>query len=102
MSKPDKHEMILDFNSTTGSYIIRVPRKDGAVVQDLMRNHGLNFSLPASTAKEAVLFTTEPYAAATFWESATDAAKQQLGSIYNEIQASWQAESGQHITCPPE
>ena len=93
--------MILDYNAATQSFIIRVPRK-GADIQDLMRNHGLDFSMPASTDNEAVLFTREPYCAATFWEYATDAAKQQLGGIYAEIEASWRATSNGHFRCPPD
>ena len=93
--------MILDYNAVTQSFIIRVPRK-GADIQDLMRNHGLDFSMPASTDNEAVLFTREPYCAATFWEYATDAAKQQLGGIYAEIEASWRATSNGHFRCPPD
>ena len=93
--------MILDYNAVTQSFIIRVPRK-GADIQDLMRNHGLDFSMPASTDDEAVLFTREPYCAATFWEYATDAAKQQLGGIYAEIEASWRATSNGHFRCPPD
>lgn len=94
--------MILDYNLNTQAFIIRVPRKSGADIQDLMRNHGLDFSMPASTTKEAVLFTKEPYAAATWWEYATPAAKAELGEIYNEIQASWCKESQAHIKCPPD
>ena len=93
--------MILDYNVVTQSFIIRVPRK-GADIQDLMRNHGLDFSMPASTDNEAVLFTREPYCAATFWEYATAAAKQQLGGIYAEIEASWRATSNGHFRCPPD
>ena len=93
--------MILDYNAVTQSFIIRVPRK-GADIQDLMRNHGLDFSMPASTDDEAVLFTREPYCAATFWEYATDAAKQQLGGIYAEILASWKIEGSGHYRCPPD
>ena len=93
--------MILDYNAVTQSFIIRVPRK-GADIQDLMRNHGLDFSMPASTDDEAVLFTREPYCAATFWEYATAAAKQQLGGIYAEIEASWRATSNGHFRCPPD
>ena len=93
--------MILDYNAVTQSFIIRVPRK-GADIQDLMRNHGLDFSMPASTDNEAVLFTREPYCAATFWEYATAAAKQQLGGIYAEIEASWRATSNGHFRCPPD
>ncbi len=94
--------MQLDYVRSTKAFVVRVPRKGGANIQDLMSNHGLDFSLPASNSETAVLFTKEPYAAATFWEYATDAAKAELGAIYNEIQASWKPTSEAHIKCPPD
>jgi len=94
--------LILDYNPSTQAFTIKVPRKDGTLVNSLMREHGLDLSLPASTASEAVLFTREPYAAATFWEQATPAARSQLGGIYDEIQASWKAEGSANIACPPD
>jgi SWI/SNF-related matrix-associated actin-dependent regulator 1 of chromatin subfamily A len=94
--------MKLDYNPATNDFILRVPRKGGADIQDLIRNHGFDFSLPASTDNEAVLFTKEPYCAATFWEYTTERAKQQLGVIYAEIEASWKKESSGHFRCPPD
>lgn len=94
--------MILDFNARTESFILKVPRKDSAGIQDLMRNHGLDFSIPASTSETAVLFTKEPFAAVTFWEFATPEAKRQLGGIYAEIEASWKAEGRGNYRCPPD
>ena len=94
--------MKLDYNAATNDFILRVPRKGGADIQDLIRNHGFDFSLPASTDNEAVLFTKEPYCAATFWEYTTERAKQQLGVIYAEIAASWKQESSGHFRCPPD
>lgn len=92
--------MILDYAGKTGAYILRVPRSDAKLVQSLMREHGLDFSTTASTSREAVLFTREPYAAASFGEYATPAARQQLGGILAEIAASWKSQSGAHIRCP--
>jgi SWI/SNF-related matrix-associated actin-dependent regulator 1 of chromatin subfamily A len=95
--------MILDFVPSKGTYIVRVPRDDGARVQSLMRDHGLDFSTTASTPSEAVLFTREPYAAAAFGDMATDAARHQLGDLLREIEASRApAGSGAHIKCPPD
>lgn len=65
-----------------------------------MREHGLDLSLPASTPGAAVLFTREPYAAASFGKYATPAARAQLHGILQEIEASWQPDSGAHIKCP--
>jgi SWI/SNF-related matrix-associated actin-dependent regulator 1 of chromatin subfamily A len=94
--------MQLDYIAATQAFVVRVPRKGSADINDLMRNHGLDFSLPASTSQTAVLFTKEPFCAASFWEYATSEAKQQLGGIYDEIQSSWRATSGAHIKCPPD
>jgi SWI/SNF-related matrix-associated actin-dependent regulator 1 of chromatin subfamily A len=94
--------MQLDFVPSTQAFVVRVPRKGGADINSLMRDHGLDFSMPASTSDTAVLFTKEPYAAATFWEYATPAAKQELGGIYDEINASWKVESSAHIATPPD
>ena len=94
--------MQLDYVPATSAFVVRVPRKKGADINSLMVEHGLDFSQPASTSETAVLFTREPYCAATFWEYATPAAKQQLGGIYNEIQASWKPTSEAHIACPPD
>ncbi len=46
--------MQLDFNPSKGTFLIRVPRSEGALVQTLMREHGLDLSMPASTAAEAL------------------------------------------------
>ena len=94
--------MELDYVPATEAFVVRVPRSQGMDIQSLMREHGMDFSIKDSTAKTAVLFTREPYCAATFWEYATDRAKQQLGGIYAEIQASWKAVSEAHIACPPD
>ena len=94
--------MQLDYNPAMQTFVVRVPRKGKADIQDLIRNHGLDFSLPASTNEEAVLFTREPYCAATFWQYATDAAKQELGGIYAEIEASWKPVGSGHFRCPPD
>lgn len=97
-----QNEVILDFVAKTGAYIIRVPRSKGADIQTLMMEHGLDLSVPASTADTAVLFTHEPYAAASFAEYATPAARENMAHILAEIEASRKIESGAHIKCPPD
>ena len=94
--------MQLDYVSSTEAFVVRVPRSSGSDIQSLMREHGLDFSIKDSTAETAVLFTREPYAAATFWEYATERAKLELGGIYAEIQASWAPTSEAHISTPPD
>lgn len=91
--------MKLDFVPATGNYMLLVPR--GAEdPQVLMREHGLDFSLSASTDKTSVLFTPEPYAAAHFAPYATPRARQQMGVMLDEIEASWRDTSGAHIKVP--
>lgn len=92
--------MILDYNPATAAYILRVPRSNGELVQSLMREHGMDFSTSASTAGDAVLFTKEPYCAASFGQYATPYARAQLHGIITEIESSWQADSQAHIRCP--
>lgn len=91
--------MILDFNPQNGAYFLRVPRGD-ADPAALMREYGLDWSHPASNHREAVLFTYEPYCAASFFQHATAAARQQLGYIVEQIEASWAPASGRHVDVP--
>ena len=92
--------MILEYVKHTKAFVIRVPRSSGRDIQTLMMQHGLDMSMPASTPETAVLFTHEPYAAAAFWSYATPGAKEQLGPIYTEILASWQATSKINVKVP--
>lgn len=92
--------MQLDYFNTTGAFTLKVPRKDGSLVQNLMREHGLDFSLPASTPHEAVLFTKEPYAAASFAHCATEDALSQLQPILTQIGSSRKNESNARYSCP--
>lgn len=93
--------MILDFNPKANVYVLKVDRKDPENnIQDLMQSHGLDFSLPDSTGAEAVLFTREPYCAATFHKSATPRALQELKPILVEIESSWQLDSKANIKTP--
>lgn len=92
--------MELDYVAGTKAFVLKVARDQSDLVQSLMQDHGLDFSLTASTSRTAVLFTREPYAAASFLEYATPQATQQLGGIADEIKLSWAKESGAHIKCP--
>lgn len=93
--------MQLDFNASNGAYILRVPREQRDLVASLVREHGLDFSTTASTPETAVLFTREPYAAASFAEVATPRARATMEGMLNEIAASWAPTSGSHFWCPP-
>lgn len=94
--------MQLDFNKANGAYILRVPRDHRDLIRSLVREHGLDFSLSASTASEAVLFTREPYAAASFADVATPAARESMKGILNEIARSWQSSTSTKFWCPPD
>lgn len=93
--------MKLDFNPSTSKFILRVERNHPEFnPQVLMQEHGLMFSTTASTRNEAVLFTSEPFAAVTFADWATPAALAELAPICAAIEKSWAPESGAHIKCP--
>lgn len=92
--------MILDYIDATKAFTLRVPRSEGIDVQALIREHGLDLSLPATTAQTAVLFTREPYCAAAFHEYATPHAHSRLDSILAEIKASWASDSKANVACP--
>lgn len=93
--------MILDFVAKTGAYTLRVPRAQSEKVQSLIKVHGFDFSVPASTPDTAVLFTKEPFAAAGFAERyGTDGAKAQLAEINGRVADSWRDSSDARIRCP--
>ena len=91
--------MILDFNPTRQTYILRVPRASADV---LRRDHGLDFSLPESRHDTAVLYTKDPFCAASFASYASPAAAAQLDWIGREVAASSAPSSDRHIALPPD
>lgn len=94
--------MKLDFQRSKGTFTLHVPRSEGELIQTLMREHGLDMSLPASTAREAVLFTREPCAAVAFFDVATMDARAELEGLNAEIESSRASHSGIHVKCPPD
>jgi len=92
--------MILDYNAHTKAFILRVPRANASLVQELINEHGFDFSMPASTPAEAVLYTYEPYAAVAFAEHATYAATGQLHGMVEQIEQSWATDCNINIACP--
>lgn len=92
--------MLLQYAETKGQFVLRVPRHNGSEIQTLMKDHGLDFSVTASTPREGVLFTPEPYAAVAFAKHATPEALEQLSPIMKAIDESWLNSSGAHIKCP--
>lgn len=91
--------MLLDFNPERKLFVLRAKRAE-ANVQSLINDFGLNFSVPASTGREAVLFTPVPYAAATFLQHATPAARDELGWIAKEVERSRALTSDRHVEIP--
>ncbi len=65
-----------------------------------MVEYGLDLSSSASTEESAVLFTPEPYAAASFAKVATERARNELSYILDQIERSWAPSSGRHIDVP--
>lgn len=93
--------MIMDWIAKTQTFTLTVPRQ-GCDAHALMTEHGLDLSLPASSAEQMVFFTREPYAALTFWETATTAARGVLEPLRRQVEASWAPSSDRHISCPPD
>lgn len=91
--------MILDYNAATSAFILRVLRSEGDP-QTIMREEGFDMSIPASNINEAVLFTKEPYAAASYGQFATPAARGQLHGILSAIESSWAPTVGGNFLVP--
>lgn len=92
--------MKLEYVPKTGAFLLRVPRSDPKTISSLMKEHGLDFSVSASTSDTACLFTREPYAAVAFAQYADERAAAELAVITQNIEASWRKESDAHIKCP--
>lgn len=92
--------MQLEYAPSTGAFIIKVPRSNAPFCQSLMKDHGFDLSIPASTPQTGAFFTREPYAAATFSDIANASAKAQLQPVLDEIALSWKDDSNANIKCP--
>lgn len=92
--------MKLDWVNKTGAFTLSVPRSEGVDIKALMTGHGLDLSQSASTNGTALLFTREPFCAASFRDSATPAALYELRHILTEIDESQKPTSGAHIRVP--
>ena len=90
--------MLLDYNARRDTFIVRV--EAGVDITMLMREHGLDYSTSASGDGHHVLFTKDPYCAASFSNWATPDAVMQLGDILFEISESERNYSHAHIACP--
>ena len=90
--------MKLDYNPKTKAFILRVPRKNKELVKAAIDEHGLDFSIPDSTEREAVLFTREQYAAVD--GVATSRAMNEVGWFVQQVQASLAQESNRNFAAP--
>ena len=81
-------------------YALYVERGDPFTAAELMTEYGLHHSSSASTFSTQCLFTPIPYAAASFAQWATPAAREALGWIVREIEASRKATSDRHFDVP--
>lgn len=93
--------MILDYNPLTHCYILRVPRGE-VPVEQLMLGYGLDLSTDESTGAISVLYTRDPFCAASFLDYATGAARAQLDWIGRAVAASRALGSDRHIDLPPD
>lgn len=91
--------MILDYNPATSAFILNVPRPT-LNIKMLVEDYGLDFSTSATTAANAVLFTKEPYCAASFFEHGTPVAKAQLQALVIQIEASRALDNAGHFRVP--
>lgn len=91
--------MKLDFVDSTQAFTLAVTRGE-ADITALMDEHGLDYSVPASGASTAVLFTRDPYAAATFSKFATPNAMAKVKHIVDEVAASWEKDHAAIFRCP--
>ena len=90
--------MLLDYNPSNGLYILRAPQ---ARAEELMTEYGLELSVTAPAKPgEAVLFTREPYAAASFAEYGTPKVRDRLAYMLRQIERSWAPSSDRHIDVP--
>src|SRR5665213_307541 len=92
-------EMKLDYNPAKDAFVLYVDRGE-ADPHVLMHEFGLKWSSTASTQATAVLFTMEPYAAASFAQYANERASHALLDITTAIAASWAEDSDRHIDMP--
>lgn len=94
--------MKLDYNPAQRYFLLHVGRGDKLTPDILMREYGLDYSVPSSEFPNGICYTADPFAAVSFHESATPAAAEKLDWIIREVAASWAPSSNRHIECPPD
>jgi SWI/SNF-related matrix-associated actin-dependent regulator of chromatin subfamily A-like protein 1 len=89
--------MILDY--TGKDFILRVNRGE-ADIKELMSLRGLDFSNPASTPSQSVLYTNSPWPVADMLDLTTPAARSALAPYAARVAASRADNSGSHFKVP--
>ena len=92
--------MKLDYNPANRMYVLTVKRGEEPNPEILMSEYGLSHSQSGSTPREAMLFTPCPYAAASFAHVATPGAREKLGWIVAEVEASRAPRGTGHYDVP--
>lgn len=93
--------LTLDYNPETKAFFLLLPRGEGDPAV-FMQEYGLDMSMPDSTIQRACLYTCDPFCAASFHEYASTRARDQLGWIINEVEASSAPSSNRHVDLPPD
>lgn len=89
--------MILDFNPARGLYWLAV---EAGRAEEIRRDYGFDLSAAASDRNQAVLFTNEPFAAASFAKYATPAAADRLSHIVEQVARSRAEDCTRHFEVP--
>lgn len=92
--------MILDYVEKTGCFTVHVPRGEKDLIRELMNEHGLDFSTSASTIENACLFTRDRYAAMSYADYATPAARNEFGDFLKPLEMSRALESKRKAKTP--
>lgn len=93
--------MILDYTESTGYFTVKVPRSDNQLIKTLMKDHGLDFAPANSTTDTACLATRSQYAAMTYSDHATPAARAKFGMYLPELEASRALSMSRKCKTPP-
>jgi len=91
--------VVIELDAIGANFVLKVSRGE-LDLQVLLNEYGFNLSVPDSTNSLAVLFTRDPYAAASFLQYATPAAHAQLDWIGRQVAASSALFSNRHLEMP--
>jgi SWI/SNF-related matrix-associated actin-dependent regulator of chromatin subfamily A-like protein 1 len=89
----------MELDYTGKDFIVRLNRGEGDP-RELMTLRGLDYSTPASTPAQSVLYTQQPWGVADLIDIGTPAARAALAPTAARIDASRAPESGSHFKMP--